>query len=77
MIHFKPSTRTCPVQASFIERDHREAQYLESLPVCDGCGLPINEDYYYNVYGELYCEDCLNNIFRHSIDEYTEVQDEY
>jgi formylmethanofuran dehydrogenase subunit E len=29
------------------------------LPVCDMCGSPIWDDYYYQFGDEIVCEDCL------------------
>lgn len=33
--------------------------WLKSLPVCDECGEPIVEDFYWEINGDVYCEDCL------------------
>ena len=34
------------------------------LPVCDSCGEIITEDEYYNVDGEILCEECAKEAFR-------------
>ena len=38
--------------------------YLESLPKCCKCGEPIQDDYLYDVGGDIYCEDCMKDEFR-------------
>lgn len=37
---------------------------LDKLPKCDICGEPIQEDYLYCIYGDIFCEDCLKEHFR-------------
>lgn len=37
------------------------------LPECDICGNHI-EDHYYNLYGEICCEDCLDEYFRVTVE---------
>lgn len=37
------------------------------LPECDICGRHI-EDHYYNLYGEICCEDCLDEHFRVTVE---------
>ena len=43
--------------------DSRE-DYIEKLPKCAYCGEPIQDDYCYEINGEVICEDCLNDNFR-------------
>ena len=45
----------------------QEAQ-LEKLPMCDKCGEHIQDDYCYEINGEIYCEDCMNETFRRNVD---------
>ena len=33
--------------------------WLDSRPVCDGCGDPIQEDYYYEIGDMMLCERCI------------------
>lgn len=37
-----------------------DARWLDSRPVCDICGEPIQEEFYYDVDGELYCKKCMD-----------------
>ena len=64
-------------QRTFEQEDAYQARYLASLPVCSVCGQPIDSDYYFNVYGELFCEECMEKVFRHYTEDYMEVGDEY
>jgi formylmethanofuran dehydrogenase subunit E len=53
------------------ERHDAEQQAkLEKLPVCDYCEEPIQSDYYYEIDNECICEECLNDNFRKSNDDY-------
>ena len=47
-----------PVDASLSIREIEEERYLESLPVCDCCGEPIQSDITYVIGGENFCEEC-------------------
>ena len=38
----------------------REAE-LAKLPKCCECGEPIQTDCYFEIDGDLYCEDCMDN----------------
>ena len=42
---------------------------LEALPKCVECGNPIQDDYCYEINGEVICEHCLNAYYRKSVDE--------
>ena len=43
---------------------------LEKFPKCDCCGEPITDDYFYNIDGTYICEECLNDNYRVSTDNY-------
>lgn len=45
----------------YVEEEEREA---ELHPKCVFCGSTIWEEYYYDVHGEIYCERCMNKVFR-------------
>lgn len=36
-------------------------------PMCDYCGEPVDEDFYYEINGEIFCEYCLDNFFRKAV----------
>lgn len=42
---------------------------LEKLPECEICGERIQDDYLYEVFGHIVCEDCIDDC-RNSVDSY-------
>lgn len=48
----------------FLAKERREKKWLDSLPKCDRCHKPIQDEYCFNVYGETYCEKCNIILFR-------------
>lgn len=52
------------------QRDDEMEAELEKLPVCSHCGDPIQEEYYFEIDGEMYCEDCMNDLFKRYTDSY-------
>lgn len=55
--------------------DRHEAeqeQQLARLPRCCECGKRIQDDYVYDFFGDIYCENCMEKNFRKSTDDYIE-----
>lgn len=50
----------------FAEQDRQ----LERLPVCSYCEEPIQDEHFYLINGDAYCESCLDNHFRKHIEDY-------
>lgn len=48
------------------QQKERERQATE-FPRCDCCEKPI-DDYYWNINGEIFCENCLNENFRMAVE---------
>lgn len=63
-----------PIDA-FNEYMEEEAEYESKCPVCCECDCPITDDYYFEIDGYFYCEDCLSN-HKKSVDEYVREQEE-
>ena len=60
-----------PDNYDMFEQMEREIEnVLKDLPVCSECGELIHTDYYYDINGELICEDCMNEYYRKSTDDY-------
>lgn len=59
--------RTDDPLLDFDRWERQKARLAESLPKCDICGRPI-DDTYYNLYGEICCEDCLDEHFRVTVE---------
>lgn len=52
----------------FLNHEAQAEEWLSRLPVCDICGEPIQDDYYYRLGGEIICEHCMESEFRVSND---------
>ena len=46
----------------FDRLEWEEREYMESLPVCDICDEPIQEDHYYQINGDNICPGCLEHF---------------
>jgi len=44
--------------------ERKQQQLLDRMPKCDCCTKPIQDEYYFDIYGETYCESCLVKRFR-------------
>lgn len=55
--------------------DRHEAEQerkLAKLPDCDYCGEPITDDHYYDLDGDIVCQECLDSNFKKRVDDYVE-----
>lgn len=50
------------------EREYEE--WKVRLPVCSECGEPIEEDFCWEIDGELYHHDCADKLFCHCTENY-------
>lgn len=50
-------------------RERSQRRKLDTLPTCDRCGEPIQDDYLWRVDGLVLCEDCAANMYRFSVEE--------
>lgn len=55
--------------SDFDRYDRQQEEWLNSRPVCDCCGEPIQDDFCYEINGDLICEDCLDMYFRKAVDD--------
>jgi formylmethanofuran dehydrogenase subunit E len=65
--------RTGDPEADFLRQDLEQAMREERLPVCDKCKERIHDDDYYDVEGEILCEDCMKEKYRRSTEDYVEA----
>lgn len=49
-----------------------EEEFEERLPVCCCCDNPINDDFLYEIDGDLYCEECMKDEFRRLTEDFME-----
>lgn len=54
------------------EYEAEQERNLDKFPKCDCCGEPITDDYFYDIDGTYYCEDCLISEYRKNTDDYME-----
>ena len=54
----------------FDRYDMALAQREAKLPVCDKCGKPINDDIYFDIDGEVLCEECLRDLYERNTEDW-------
>jgi len=55
--------------SDFDRHDRQQKEALDKRPVCCYCGEPIQDDFCYEINGDLICEDCLYMHFRKAVDD--------
>ncbi len=50
-------------------RERELERALARLPVCQGCGRPIQEEHYYVILGEDLCRKCMEGRYQRSVEE--------
>jgi formylmethanofuran dehydrogenase subunit E len=58
--------------ADFERHDAEQQEKLDKLPKCADCGQPIQDDYLYDLNGDLFCKKCMTANFRRPVDDYIE-----
>lgn len=58
--------------ADFTRLDAEQARELKRLPVCVECDEPIQDEYCFEINGELVCKDCLIRNHKKDTDDYIE-----
>ena len=56
--------------ADYESHDAEQAKWLKKLPVCECHGEPIQDEYLYDIGGELYCEEGMQERFRKPTEKY-------
>lgn len=59
----------------FDRYDMEQARREARLPVCENrrCGKRIYDDEYYEIYGEILCEECMKARHRRYTEDYIEI----
>ena len=57
----------------FDRLDREQARREARLPVCEKCGERIYDEHYFDVDGEIYCEECMIEKFRKYTDDLLEI----
>ena len=53
----------------FKQRDAEQQSKLKMLPICIVCKEPIQTEYCYGNNGKYICEHCLNEDYKHSVED--------
>lgn len=56
--------------ADFDRHDREQAKRLAQRPKCDYCNEHIQDDFYYEINGDVICEVCLDRFFRKDVEDY-------
>lgn len=53
---------------------HYESQQLKlkKFPRCTNCGHYIQDDYYFEIDGDYFCEECMIENYRKDVGDYVE-----
>ena len=49
--------------------DREEQERLDRMPLCECCNQPIQDEYCYEINGEVLCEDCLVSLYRKDVED--------
>ena len=47
--------------ADYLRYDRKREQWLETLPKCDHCKQPIQDERYFEIEGDNVCKECLED----------------
>lgn len=56
--------------ADFERHDAEQQAWLDKLPKCCWCDKPIQDEYLFDIKGDLYCEGCMEERFKNPTDRY-------
>lgn len=51
-----------PVMDAY-ERDSEAEEWLQSLPECEFCGRPIQDEYLWEIGEDVFCDKCMKEKF--------------
>lgn len=54
--------RTGDPLTDFSRLDQEQAKWLETLPVCEICDEPVQDEYYYEIWGDVICPKCMDHF---------------
>ena len=62
--------RTDDPVADFTRYDAEQQKELEKCPKCSECSEYIQDEHYYEINDEVVCEECINQNYRKSVEDY-------
>lgn len=51
----------------WVQHQAKQDKWLSERLVCDYCGQPIQDDFYFEINGDFVCETCLDRFFRKEV----------
>ena len=54
----------------FVQKEAEHEAWLAKRPRCSCCDNPIQDDYLYEINGEVLCIRCLDEYYRKDVEEY-------
>ena len=54
----------------FVEYDLEQEEESKKLPKCCECGERIDDDYLFDIEGDLYCEECIKKLYKKPMEDY-------
>ena len=58
--------------ADFDRYEAEQQRLLERCPKCDYCDSHITDEFYYDLDGDIVCEECLDRHFKRITEDYIE-----
>lgn len=62
--------RTDDPIVDFHRHDAEQCEELSKRPMCESCEEHIQDEHYFDIGGTTLCEECLNDTYRKSVDDY-------
>ena len=56
--------------ADFAKHDHEQEEWLQSRPICEHCGKPIQDERLMKINGECYHMKCAEKVFGEDTDDF-------
>ena len=53
----------------FDMHDAEQQKQLDRLPKCSECGEPIQDDFCFEVNGDLFCDECMHKNHRKFVED--------
>ena len=57
------------------QQETKYQKWLATLPVCDECGEPIQDEEFYLVNDIKICPTCMERVFKKNTDDYTQSEE--
>ena len=54
----------------WLAHERQQEKLLARLPKCDRCREHIQGEHYFDIYGDIYCEECGIKLFRKNTEDY-------